>query len=397
MKLLSVEDARARMLALAVAMPAETVAIGEAAGRTLAEDVRARRDQPPYAASSMDGWALAAASAPGRLRVVGESAAGRPFAGRVGPGEAVRIFTGAAMPPGADCVVIQEDARRDGDAVETPAAHAGANVRAAGCDFHAGERLLTRGMRLDAWRLSLAAAAGRGTIEAARRPQVCLLSTGEEIVEPGAEPAAHQIFDSGSVALAARISAWGGNPRSARQVGDDLAATAAAVRSAEADLIVTIGGASVGDHDLVKPALAALGLELAVDSVSVRPGKPTWFGRLADGRRVLGLPGNPASALVCAELFLRPLMMAMQGADPTLPLIGARAAGPIPKNGAREHWMRARLWVGADGIAVAEPFADQDSSLVSVFANAGALVRRPAGAPEAEAGEPLEALPLERA
>ena len=169
------------------------------------------------------------------------------------------------------------------------------------------------------------------------------------------------------------------------------------MRGENCDLIVTVGGASVGDHDLVKPALAELGLELAVESVAVRPGKPTWFGRLADGRRVLGLPGNPASALVCAELFLKPLLLAMQGADPALTMVTARAAAPFPKNGPREHWMRARLTSGADGTLQAEAFADQDSSLVSVFAMADALVRRPAGAEPAAAGEPVEALLLARA
>ncbi len=397
MSLASVEAARARMLAWAQPTPAETIALADGAGRTLAEDIHALRDQPPYPASAMDGWAMAADDTPGRLDIAGESAAGAPYAAHLVRGEAVRIFTGAALPPGADTVVIQEAARRDDDAVEVPAAPVGDYVRPAGCDFRGGDRLLAKGMRLDAWRLSLAAAGGRGELRVARRPRVSFLSTGEEIVDPGAAAGPYQIFDAGTAALVALAGQWGGAATRLKPVRDDLAATAAAVRAADCDLIVTVGGASVGDHDLVKPALAGLGLELAVENVNVRPGKPTWFGRLADGRRVLGLPGNPASALVCAELFLRPLLLAMQGADPVLPMVTARAAAAFPRNGPREHWMRARITVGADGTLGAQAFADQDSSLVSVFAMADALVRRPGGAAALAAGEPVEALLLGRA
>ena len=397
MSLPSVEAARAAMLAWAQALPAETVALAEAVGRTLAEDIHALRNQPPYPASAMDGWAAAAADIPGRLRIAGESAAGTPYAAALARGEVVRIFTGAALPVGSDTVVIQEVATRDGDHVELPQTPRGQYVRPAGCDFHGGERLLTRGTKLDAWRLSLAAAGGRGEVAVARRPRVSFLSTGEEIIDPGQMPGPYQIFDAGTVALVALAGRWGAAATRLKPVGDDIAATAGAVRAAECDVIVTVGGASVGDHDLVKPALAQLGLELAVESVNVRPGKPTWFGRLADGRRVLGLPGNPSSALVCAELFLHPLLRAMQGGDPTVCLIPARAAAPFPANGSREHWMRAKITSGADGGLNAEAFADQDSSLVSVFASADALVRRRAGATALEPGGLVEALLLERA
>ena len=397
MSLPSVEQARAAMLAWAQVLPAETVALVDAVGRTLAEDVHAVRDQPPYPASAMDGWAVAAADIPGRLRIAGESAAGTPYAAALERGEAVRIFTGAALPPGGDTVVIQEVATRDGDNVELPPTPLGQFVRPAGCDFHRGALLLARGMKLDAWRLSLAAAGGRGELAVARRPQVSFLSTGEEIIDPGATPGPYQIFDAGTVALVALAGRWGAAATRLRPVGDDIGATADAVRSAECDVIVTVGGASVGDHDLVKPALAQLGLELAVENVNVRPGKPTWFGRLSDGRRVLGLPGNPSSALVCAELFLHPLLRAMQGADPTVRLVQVRAGAPFPANGPREHWMRAKVTTGADGSLNAEAFADQDSSLVSVFANADALVCRPAGAAALDAGGLVEALLLERA
>jgi molybdopterin molybdotransferase len=397
MSLPSVEEARAAMLAWAEVLPAETMALEAALGRTLAEKIHAIRDQPPYPASAMDGWALRAADAPGRLTIIGESAAGKPFEAALATGEAVRIFTGAAVPPGADTVVIQEDATRDGAVVEVPAAKPGDNVRPAGCDFHGGELMLAPGARLDAWRLSLAAAAGRGELKVARRPRVAFLSTGEEIIDPGQTPGPHQIFDSGTIALVALAGGWGAEARRLKPVRDDVDATVDAVRDVARDLIVTVGGASVGDHDLVKPALTQLGLELAVESIALRPGKPTWFGRLADGRRVLGLPGNPASALVCAELFLRPLLMAMQGAAAELPMIHARAATGFPANGPREHWMRAKITAEADGSLRAEAFRDQDSSLVSVFANADALVRRPPGAAALEVGEPVEVLLLGRA
>lgn len=396
MKLLAVDDARARMLAQVSPLAAETVRLSAAAGRVLAEDVAARRDQPPFDASAMDGWAVRAADTPGTLRIVGESAAGHGYGGALAPGEAVRIFTGAAVPAGADAVVIQEDATRGGDAVTVPAAEAGSNVRPRGGDFKAGAALLSRGVRLDPWRLSLAASAGRAEVSVARRPRVAILSTGEEIVEAPAEPGPFQIYDSGAPALAVMVEAWGGEASRHRPVRDELAAVIAAIRSADADLVVTVGGASVGDHDLVRAAAGALGFSPVVESIAVRPGKPTFFGALGDGRRFLGLPGNPASAFVCAELFLRPVLAVLQGAEPALPIVSARAAEPLGANGSREHWMRARLSF-EDGELRATPYRDQDSSLVSVFAQADALLRRPPGAPAVEAGGLVEVLPLARA
>ncbi len=396
MKLLSVEEARGRMLAGVTTLGVEQVSLREALGRVLAADVVAARDQPPFAASAMDGWAVRAADSPGRLRIVGESAAGRGFVGAVEAGEAVRIFTGAAVPAGADAVVIQEDATRDGDWVVIPGVNHPRHIRPAGQDFRAGALLIAAGTRLDPWRLSLVAAAGLAKAPVSRSPKVAILSTGEEIVEPGGAPGPFQIFNSGTTALAALVATWGGEALVLQSVGDEAAATARAVADAACDLIVTIGGASVGDHDVVKPALASLGLAMIVESVAVRPGKPTWFGVLADGRRVLGLPGNPASALVCAELFLHPLLAALQGADPTLRLIVARAGGAFAANGPREEWMRAHFIHGADGALVAQRLADQDSSLVSVFADADALVRRPPGAGAVQPGETIEVLTLGR-
>ncbi|MFN3520986.1 MAG: gephyrin-like molybdotransferase Glp [Phenylobacterium sp.] len=396
MKLLPVEEARARMLAEIAPLAAETAPLTEAIGRVLAEDVTAVRDQPPFAASAMDGWAVRAVDTPGALRIVGESAAGRGYDGRLGPHEAVRIFTGAALPEDADAVVIQEDAERDGDAVRTPQAHSGDNVRPAGGDFQAEALLLRSGERIDPWRLSLAAAAGRASVRVRARPKVAVISTGEEIVEAPAVPGPFQIYDSGAPALCALVAAWGGTPFKARPVKDELEAVIAALREAEADLVVTVGGASVGDHDLVRAAAEALGFQPRVQSVAVRPGKPTFFGVLGDGRRLLGLPGNPASALVCAELFLRPVLNAFQGAAAGPRTIGARLASALGANGPREHWMRARL-EHRQGEVWALPYRDQDSSLVTVFAGADALLRRAPGAPAAAEGAACEVLPLARA
>jgi molybdopterin molybdotransferase len=395
-KLLGVDDARARMLAEISALPAERVALRASIGRLLAEDVTAARDQPPFDASAMDGWALRSADAPGTLAIVGESAAGHGYEGKVGPGQAVRIFTGAAIPAGADTIVIQEDAQREGDRVTVPASPAGDSVRPRGGDFRAGASLLSAGTRIDPWRLSLAASAGRAEIAVHARPRVAIVSTGEEIVEAPVAPGPYQIYDSGAPALAAMVEGWGGQAAKLKPVRDELEAVIEALRGAEADLIVTVGGASVGDHDLVRAAGEALGLSLKVASVKVRPGKPTFFGVLADGRRMLGLPGNPASAFVCAELFLRPIVMKMQGGDENLPMTSAKLAEPMKANGPREHWMRARLSVEAGELLV-RPYRDQDSSLVTVFAAADALLRRPADAPALSAGDVVEVLPLARA
>lgn len=395
MKLLAVDEARARMLADVAVLDTEAVALKSAIGRVLAEDVTAVRDQPPFDASAMDGWALRSADAPGALLIAGESAAGHGYAGELQPGQAVRIFTGAAVPKGADTIVIQEDATRDGERVTVPASPPGSSIRLAGGDFRAGQALLTRGTRIDPWRLSLAASAGRAEVLVHARPRVAIVSTGEEIVEAPAAPGPYQIYDSGAPALAAMVEAWGGLPTKLKPVRDELDAVIEALRTADADLVVTVGGASVGDHDLVRAAAEALGLSLKVASVNVRPGKPTFFGVLADGRRLLGLPGNPASAFVCAELFLKPIVTKMQGGAENLPITSAKLAQPMGSNGAREHWMRAKLKVD-NGALIAEPYRDQDSSLVTVFAAADALLRRPAGAPALAAGDLVEVLPLSR-
>ena len=388
------------MLDGAAPLGIEQVALAASLGRVLAKAVVAERDQPPFAASAMDGWAIRRAdlATVERFQIAGESAAGHGHAAAIQPGQAVRIFTGAPVPPGADLVVIQENAVRDGDQVRfSLEGEAAAHIRPAGGDFRAGDGLLAAGLRLDPWRLALAAAAGRDVLAVARRPRVAILATGDELVAPGQTPGPDQIFESGSFSLAALIEAWGGEAIRLTAAGDSLEAITAAVAGAQADLIVTLGGASVGDHDLVKPALASLGLVLGVETIAIRPGKPTWFGGLTDGRRVLGLPGNPASGLVCAELFLRPLLAALTGADPAPPLSVARLTTPLPANGAREHWMRATRAIDPEGRVTVTPFSDQDSSLVRVFARADALLMRPPGAAPAQVGDLAVVLPLARA
>jgi molybdopterin molybdotransferase len=399
MRNMTIDDARAAMLAQVRPLGSETIAIEQAYGRVLAHPVDAVRDQPPFDASAMDGWAVRLADAAQgivELDIVGESAAGRGFDGTVGPGQAVRIFTGAAVPAGADTVVIQEDAERLDGRVRLGPVPGIDNIRPRGGDFRTGQRLLDAGLALDPWRLSLAAAAGCGTLSVARRPRIAVLCTGEELVRPPARPGPWQIYESGSLALCALIESAGGVAHRLTVAQDTQDAVVEAISGVEADLIVTVGGASVGDYDIVKPALGRLGLQLFVGTVNIRPGKPTWFGRLGDGRAVLGLPGNPASALVCAELFLKPLIRAMLGRDPQPRFLSARLLTPLQANGGRVHLMRAQLGYAQDGATTVTPLADQDSSLVTVFAQADGLLKRPVNAPAAAAGAMVEVLRLDR-
>ena len=390
---ITVEEARRRMMAAVSPLPGEDVALGQALGRTLAAPIIATRHQPPFDASAMDGWAMLP-DGQCTFRIVGESAAGHPHDGTVAPGEAVRIFTGAPVPTGC-AVVVQEQAERSGQTLTIAKAPLPRQqVRARGGDFRQGDVLLGTGTPLDPWAMALAAAAGAGELAVVRRPRVAILSTGEEIIPPGAPILPHQIYNSGGPALAALCQTWGAEATLLPPVGDTLVALVAAVEGLDVDLLVTVGGASVGDHDLVKPALARLGLVLVVDTVKVRPGKPVWFGTLGQGLRVLGLPGNPASALVCAELFLRSLLAAMQGRDPAITMTFACTTVPLAANGARENWMRATLATDAGGVARVTPFNDQDSSLVTVLASANALLKRPIGAGAVDAGDMVAVLPL---
>jgi molybdopterin molybdotransferase len=394
--LASVAEARSAMLAGTQALGAETVLLDDALNRVLAEDVLASRDQPPFDVSVMDGYAIRGADTPGTLQLVGESAAGRGFAGRCSAGMAVRISTGAAIPEGADGVVIQEDVQRDGQEVRVPEAGPGQNVRPRGGDFAAGALLLERGRVLDGVGLSLAAASGRAALQVWAKPHVCILSSGDELAAPGTVPGPWQIFDSATYAIAAQVRRWGGRARRLAVARDDVSAIASAAEQGlwDSDLLVVIGGASVGDHDHARPALMQLGLQLLVDRVAIRPGKPTWFGITPLGP-VLGLPGNPASAQVCAELFLKPLLAAMQGLATEPRLRRAILEKPLPANGPREHYLRSVLTADQDGKLTVRAFEDQDSSLISVFASANALIRLPTGAPALSAGVPVDVLPLD--
>jgi len=394
--LISVEEALARILASVTALPpAETVAVEAALGRTLAEDVRALRTQPPFANSAMDGYALAAADTanpPARLKVVGESAAGRAFQGAIGRGEAVRIFTGAPMPNGADAVLIQENATREGEAVIAQAREApGRNVRAAGLDFQEGEALLAAGRRLTPRDLALAAAANHARLNVRRRPRIAILATGDELVPPGAARGPAQIVASNNYAVAGVAAAAGGEAHDLGIAADSKQALAQSfARAAEikADVLVTLGGASVGDYDLVQQALLESGLELGFWRIAMRPGKPLMHGRLGD-MKVLGLPGNPVSSVVSAILFLRPLLLALLG-DPNAAADvseAARLGADLGENDARQDYLRATLSKEDDGWRAA-PVASQDSSLVKLLARAQGLIIRKPHAPAAKSGEP---------
>ncbi len=394
--LISVEEALARVLASARdPLGAEIVALSEALGRTLARDVRSLRTQPPFANSAMDGYALRAAdaaTAPARLAVIGESAAGHAYEGSVAAGQAVRIFTGAPMPEGADAVVTQEEARREGASVTLQArVSPGENVRTRGFDFDQDEAMFAAGRRLTPRDVALAAAANHPSLTVRRRPRVAILATGDELVAPGAARGPAQIVASNNFAVAGVVVAAGGEPIDLGIAVDEanaLAHSVALAREAKADVLVTLGGASVGDYDLVQKALIEAGMELGFWRIAMRPGKPLIHGRLG-AMSVLGLPGNPTSSTVCALLFLRPLLRALvgdpdAGADPSEP---ARLAVALSANGARQDFMRATLGRGGDGVFLASPVESQDSSLVKTLARAEALIVRAPGAPPAEAGE----------
>lgn len=372
----------------------ERVALADAARRILAAPIVAAHDQPPAPLSAMDGFAVRSADvAVGAvLRLVGESPAGAPFAGSVGTGECVAIATGGVVPAGADRVVMQEHATRDGDRVTITDASGPAFVRPAGMDFTSGQRLLEPGATITPAALGLIAAAGLASVEVARRPRVAIIASGDELREPGEALQPGAMFNSAAFPLAALVEAWGGEAVRVATLPDDLKASIAGIGAVTgADLFVTIGGASVGQRDLLRPAFEALGAVIAFDRIAVVPGKPSWHARLPDRRAVLGLPGNPSSAFVCAHLLLRPLLAVLTGRDPAPPLVRARLADPLPDNGLREAWHRATLTI-EDGIAFIRADARQDSGLQTPLAAANALLRRPANAPAAAAGELVDVM-----
>ncbi|QIE53971.1 molybdopterin molybdotransferase MoeA [Pikeienuella piscinae] len=394
--LLSAAEALARILALAAPVGVETVPLDHAAGRVLAAPVIARHDQPPFAASAMDGYAVKAedAVAGAELEVVGEVAAGATFTPEMRSGQAVRIFTGAPIPDGADTVLIQEDAERNGDRIrvkETPTP--GGHIRPAGKDFRAGARL-EAGRRLTANEIALAASMNAPMLEVRRRPLVSLIATGDELVTPGEQPGPSQIISSNNYGLAAMLEAAGAEARIEPIARDDAASLKAALGGAEdADLIVTLGGASVGDHDLVRSVFAEEGLDLSFYRVAMRPGKPLMAGRVR-GRAMVGLPGNPVSSMVLGRILLRPMIDAFLGLDAAAPpRVRARLGSALPDNGPREHYMRARLEETPEGPLVF-PFPDQDSSLLSVLAAANALIVMPPGAAARKAGEEIDTIRL---
>ncbi len=401
MALISVEEALERLLDGVTPLGSETVPLAQANGRALAADLAARRTQPPFPASAMDGYAVRAediAQVPAVLRVIGEAPAGHGFAGCVGPGEAVRIFTGAPVPEGADTILIQENAERSGDTLTAlESAARGRYVRPAGLDFAAGTVLLTAGRRLGYREIALAAAMNHAVLPVRRRPKVAILATGDELVLPGTEPGPDQIIASNSFGLAALVSDCGAEALDLGIAADSKAALAErirAARAADADVLVTLGGASVGDHDLVQDVLGDEGMDLAFWRIAMRPGKPLMAGRIGP-MRVLGLPGNPVSSLICALLFLRPLLRALQGLEPgTGSRDTAILAAPVAANDVREDYLRARLGRDATGALTVTPFSAQDSSMLATLASSDALIVRPPHAPALEAGAPVAILRL---
>ncbi len=390
--LMPVAEALTRVLADARPLPAETVPLDEARGRVLTEDLNALRTQPPDAVSAMDGYAVRTADvaqAPVKLKLISEVAAGHPFDGEVKAGEAARIFTGGVMPAGTDTVVIQEVTAREGDTVIIQKATAkGRNVRDRGIDFTQGQPLLRKGRHLTDRDLMLAAAMNYPTLSVHRRPKVAVLGTGDELVAPGSAPAAGEIVYSNGFALMAMARNEGAEVSDLGIAHDRVEDIAAAVRRAGdwgADILLTSGGASVGEHDLVQRALASEGLDLSFWRVALRPGRPMMHGRL-NGMQVLGVPGNPVSSYVCAFLFLVPLIRRLAGRDDTERVPeSARLGHDLPANDERADYMRATLSIGPEGL-VATPLPNQDSSLMAPLAKAGCLLIREPFAPAASSG-----------
>ena len=400
MALMPVAEALHRVLAGAHALPVERVKLDDAFGRVLSEDLAALRTQPPAAVSAMDGYAVRASdvgTAPVTLTLIGEVAAGHPFDGAVETGQAARIFTGGVMPAGSDTVVIQELTARDGDTVTTKKATGkGCNVRPQGIDFKQGDVLLRKGRRLSDRDVMLAASMNHATLPVYRRPKVAVLGTGDELVAPGNQPGPGEIVYSNGFALLAMARSAGAEVSDlgiAHDRVDDIAARVRRARDWGADILVTTGGASVGEHDLVQRALASEGLELSFWRVALRPGRPMMHGRLG-GMHVLGVPGNPVSSYVCAFLFLIPLIGRLSG-QPDAEHVPepARLGRDLPANDERTDYLRATLEMEPDG-PVATPVPAQDSSLMAPLARADCLLIREAHAPAAVAGSPCVILKL---
>ncbi|MEO0884163.1 MAG: molybdopterin molybdotransferase MoeA [Pseudomonadota bacterium] len=388
--LISVDEAIALILEHRPQMPAETVRLDDALGRTLASPVEARLTQPPAPLSAMDGYAvrLADVSEPGaQLTVIGESPAGRPFEGPVSAGEAVRIFTGGYVPEGADHIVIQETASRDGDTITCADAHPTTrHIRAAGRDFSTGDVLIRAGTRLGPAEIAVAAAANHAELTVRQRPKVALITNGNELKPPGTDIRPGEIVSSNPYAIGALVKIWGGELLQTEHSADTVASIQNALSSASAaDIIVPIGGASVGDHDHMRQAFDQAGFASVFQKIAVRPGKPTWFAKNG-AQVVLGLPGNPASAYVCAHLFLKVLLGTVDG----LKTQTARLTTPLAANGSRETFMRAHLVADEDGGLSVTPAADQDSSLLTPFLLRSVLIRQHTNAKATPKGAEVE-------
>jgi molybdopterin molybdotransferase len=399
MALLTVAEALARVTDGLAPLDAEAVPLDQAAGRVLACDLAARLTQPPFDASAMDGYAVRAAdvaSLPARLRLIGESTAGHRFGRVVEPGAAVRIFTGAPVPEGAETIVIQEDAEESDGVVLVREATPGRHIRPRGQDFSQGQVLLRAGRRLGSRELMLAASMNYPELPVRRRPKVALLATGDEVVPPGSELAADQIVSSVPYGLAALIAAEGCEVMSLGIAKDDTESLVTLARSGRAaDILITIGGASVGARDLVSSALRGEGLKLDFWKIAMRPGKPLLYGKLGH-QRVLGLPGNPVSALVCAHVFLVPMLRKLLGlAERAQPSPEALLAEDLEANGPREHYMRAVSEWTAEGKRRVKPLPSQDSSLMAAFAEADCLIVRPPHVPALSQGQRVRIIPLD--
>jgi molybdopterin molybdotransferase len=401
MVLVPVADALAQVLKGAKPLAGEDVPLTNAHGRILAEPLKAQRAQPPFPASAMDGYAVRAADVkrvPTTLNVVGEAPAGHGYGGRVHKGQAVRIFTGAPVPKGADTIVIQENtepAAEKGFVTVLEGAAEGSFVRPAGLDFRKGEALLPRFTRLGAREIGLAAAMNHDRVKVVKKPSVAILATGDELVEPGGNPRDDQIISSNSLALAAMIATFGGEPVDLGLVPDRMARIEDAIaRAAGADILITIGGASVGDHDLVQDAMLAQGVKLGFWKIAMRPGKPLMFGRRGN-QRVIGLPGNPVSSMVCTRLFIKPLIAALTGDNQPDEPVKAVLGAAMKANDQRQDYVRATLARNDKGQLVATAFPKQDSSMQRVFREADSLIIRPPHAPAAKAGELADVLLLD--
>jgi len=398
MALLPVDDALALVLKDLTPLEVEQVPLAEAHGRVLAEDLAATMTQPPFDASAMDGYAVRAAdiaALPATLKLIGESAAGAGFEGRLGPGEAVRIFTGAPVPDGADTIAIQEDVEESGDTIVVKEAEPGRHIRPRGQDFKKGEVLLSAGRRLGSREVMLAAAMNYAQLPATAKPKVAILATGDELVPPGSELGRDQIVASGGYGLAALVSAHGGEAIRLGIAKDETRSIVTLARAGVgADILVTIGGASVGERDLVASALQGEGLKLTFSKLAMRPGKPVLYGRLGS-QRVLGLPGNPVSVLVCAQVFLVPMLYALLGlTEDRHPQPEAVLGAPLDANGPRQHYMRATSIWCENGERIVRPLPSQDSSLMAAFAEADCLILRKPGAHALPQGTRVKILPL---